>query len=179
MTGVPSASEAEPPAAAGQAEPGRRAAWPDPWRVVFDLVVLAAVAVYLATAPSYSGVAHLFPEAVGYPTAALAVAAVIRSLAGYLRARAAARRAGTSRPRDLARYQPLIGFGLVVGYAALLPSLGFRLATPLLLIAGSAALGTRLRRLWIVAITAVVFTFVLGLLFSPQSGIILPAGLWG
>jgi hypothetical protein len=156
--------------------------------VVFDLVILAVVVVYLVTAPRYAGVEHLFPEAVGYPTAALAVAAASRSLVVYLRASASVRTsaagrragaAGAALRRDLARYRPLAGFALVAGYAALLPVLGFRLATLLALIGGPLALGVRARRMWIVAVVAVAFTFAMAWLFSSDSGIVLPPGLWG
>lgn len=181
-----SASEAEPPAAqraGGQAEPAAHGdppvPRPDPWRVIFDFVVLAAVVLYLVTAPRYPGVEHLFPEAVGYPTAALAVAAVSQSLAVYLRTRAVAGRAAGAHPRDLTRYRPLAGFALVVAYAALLPVLGFRIATLLALTGGPLMMGVRPRRMWIVALVAVVFTFAMVWLFSSDSGIILPRGLWG
>lgn len=183
---ISSASEGDPPLpeqASGPAERAARrdppAAQPDPWRVGFDLFILAAVIVYLVTAPQYPGVEHLFPEAVGYPTGALALAAVSRSLISALRARAAGRRAGVERQRDPGRFKPFLGFALIVAYAALLPLLGFRIATLLALTGGPLLMGVRPQRLWIVAIVAVVFTFAVVWLFSSNVGIVLPRGLWG
>jgi hypothetical protein len=179
--------------------------------LAFDLFVLAVVVVYLVTAPSYRGVAHLFPEAVGYPTAILAVLAVVRWV--YLRfhgpagsaeaaeasgtgtaggAEAAGRPDGArgghgwrdwglwgGREQGRERYKPLAGLILVVVYLALLPVLGFVIATLVLLIGGPLVLGVRLGQLWRVAIVAVIFTVGLLLLFSSNSGIVLPHGLAG
>ncbi len=143
-------------------------------RIGWNVLVVAAMVVYIARFPRYPLASTLFPRLVGYPVLGLAlVSLVLEGLRGRHPVPAAASHAGREwiSVRDVLW---AVAFG--AGYLALWEPLGFVLDTVVLMVAAPLILGYPRRRwLWLVGIgiaTAALFTF----LFHLGAGAILPQG---
>lgn len=121
-----------------------------------------------------------YPRIVLGVTAALSAVLVVIDLLGRRRARAGGTAAAES-PPPLIRNPRLVGttFAIFTGYVALMPLIGFRLATGLFVLTLQAALEPELRRHWIrVALVAVLTAWLTHLAFEGYLSVLLPRGRW-
>ena len=121
-----------------------------------------------------------YPRIVLGVTAALSAALVVIDLLGRRRARTGGTATAES-PPPLIRNPRLVGttFAIFTGYVALMPLIGFRLATGLFVLTLQAALEPELRRHWIrVALVAVLTAWLTHLAFEGYLSVLLPRGRW-
>lgn len=121
-----------------------------------------------------------YPRIVLGITAAFSAVLVVTDLLARRRARA--RRTATAEaPAALIRNPRLVGatFGIFTAYVALMPLLGFRLATGLFVLALQAVLELEPRRHWLrIALVAVFATWLTHLAFEGYLSVLLPRGRW-
>lgn len=121
-----------------------------------------------------------YPRIVLGITAALSAVLVVTDLVGRRRARAGGT-ATAEAPLPLIRNPRLVGttFAIFAGYVALMPLIGFRLATGLFVLALQAALEPEPRRHWLRIVLVGVFTaWLTHLAFEGYLSVLLPRGRW-
>jgi hypothetical protein len=119
--------------------------------------------------------AGTFPRLVLGALALLAATALVREFRLWRREGGAVHLASGA---TLARYRLVVAvLGLFVGYVAVLPQLGFALASFVFLLATQVVLGPKTRRaLAIMVVAALVFSFGLNWLFAEAFNVFLPRG---
>ncbi len=122
-------------------------------------------AAYIAA--GYRGASGIYPMSLGYVIAILGAIVAIKAM---LR--------GSSEPREIIRNAPqaflTVGIGAI--YLALVPILGFYIASALLVLALPAALG--FRRLLFTFVTAAIFVGIVWVIFSVILEKPLPMPVW-
>ena len=117
-----------------------------------------------------------YPRIVLGMTAALSAVLVVADLLARRRARP-----GERAPAALIRNPRLVGttFAIFAAYVALLPLLGYRLATALFVLALQAVLDPEPRRHWLRIVLVAVFTaWLTHLAFEGYLSVLLPRGRW-
>lgn len=139
-------------------------------RVIWNLLVIGAMAFYLTRFGKYPLQSTLFPRLIGYPVLGLSILGLALEV---LRAR----RTEPAGDGPVVLGDLALGVGLGVLYGLLWGFLGFVVDTIVFLLVAPVALGYALRRtLWLLGVgvaTAALFTF----LFHLGSGAILPRGI--
>ncbi len=149
-------------------------------RVLWNLTVIAALAVYLAQTSNYPAQEVLFPRLVGYPVLALAVISLISEGVGAWRHRPPTLSTGVRPEKDDSRiFLANLIFGILAGivYLVLWLPLGFILDTVLFLLLFPILLNHSRRQTPILAAIAIGMALLFSFLFHLGAGAILPRGL--